>query len=216
MIKETELGFEIESESHLCFFGKKTAHIEILKKAYPLFVFKEVKQTHSDILTYSTDKSLLENADAHWTDQKSIALYIKTADCIPLLVIDKQSKNILAVHAGWKGVENKIIEKSLLFLEWQNIFAFWGPHILQDSFEVQEDVYHQLMKSSYSKRIDLFKKNNNRYHINLLEIAKSQVSHICESSEVEILFDTKTDLRFHSHRRDKEIAGRNISFIVKK
>lgn len=216
MFKETEIGFKFESETHLCFFGNKNASIDLFKNKYPHYIFKEVKQTHSDILVHTTKDSPLCEGDAQWTNQENIALYIKTADCIPALIINIDTGDILAVHAGWRGVQNKILQKSLNILGWKNIDIFWGPHILQDSFKVQEDVNTLLQQSCLSNNVDIFKKLNNAYYIDLLKIAQSQVSSTQINNQLFATEDTVKNFKFNSYRRDKENSGRNISFIVKK
>lgn len=216
MFKETEIGFKFESETHLCFFGNQKASLDILKNNYPQYTFKEIKQTHSDILIHTTNKSILCEGDAHWTEQENTALYIKTADCIPILIVNIETNDILAVHAGWRGVQNKILQKSLNSLGWKNINVLWGPHILQDSFEVQEDVKLLLEQSCFDTDNQIFKKVGGSYYIHLLKIAQSQISSVDIKKQFFATEDTLKNPKFHSYRRDKEKSGRNISFIVKK
>lgn len=213
--KETEIGFEYQSNQHLVFFGKKTADISLLKKNYPYFDFRFLHQTHSDSLIKSCVNSSEIAADAHWTEEKNKALVIRTADCIPCMIINNNTQDILALHAGWKGVENKILQKSLKMLNWKNLSVFWGPHILQSSFEVDEPVKNLLLQSGFNLSSEVCRASHNKFFIDLLQIAQSQIRQCSEAQEYFCLYNTQTNLDFHSYRRDKFNAGRNLSFIVK-
>ncbi len=100
-----------------------------------------LKQIHGDTLNlaYKTNNKNPKEADAHWTSIKDITLGIITADCLPVFVFDLEKELILAIHAGWKGLEKYIILKSLHSLSFsQKILAFIGPHIQRPSFEIKK------------------------------------------------------------------------------
>src|SRR5690606_11465694 len=103
------IGFELLCDNTLFFHGARDVSQEDLTELYPEFDFHALKQTHSCRLVPAS-KELLE-ADAHWTDQRKIALRISTADCLPVLV--SHPAFICAIHAGWRGVHNGIIPESL-------------------------------------------------------------------------------------------------------
>ena len=54
--------------------------------------------------------------DALITNVKNIALGVLTADCVPILIYDKNLKVISIIHAGWKGAYIGIIKKVIKFL----------------------------------------------------------------------------------------------------
>jgi polyphenol oxidase len=208
MFNETEFGFEYKSSDHIVFFGKKNCFLQTLQHIYPHFEFRMLKQTHSDILIGSTTGSDLIEADAHWTAEKNIALVVKTADCIPALIYDPKKEIALAIHAGWRGVENQITKKSLEHIRSTKDFKIYlGPHIQKQSFECDLDVKNKLdSNSNYSIQ------KNNKFYIDLKSILLSQIN---LTAHVDLNLDTVTDLNFNSYRRDKSDAGRNLSFIAK-
>ncbi|MBS9779614.1 MAG: laccase domain-containing protein [Moraxellaceae bacterium] len=55
----------------------------------------------------------LQNADALTTKQQGQALAIMTADCVPIMLHCQQTGRIIAIHAGWQGLANGIISKSV-------------------------------------------------------------------------------------------------------
>ena len=199
--------------------------------------FKKIKQLHSDIIVETTDHKTdllvdkitngesasadLVSADAHYTSMSNVGLVISTADCMPIMVYCKQTERVAAIHAGWRGVQNKITEKLLNKLiitgSTKKEFQIWiGPHILQKSFDVDKDVYFQLAQSHYGLKTEEFSVfKNNKYYIDLQRIVTSQIQHVLKKMP-DICYchiDTKTNFEFYSYRRDQQCIERNQSFI---
>lgn len=221
---QNNLGLLYENDAVLVCFGQRAATKETFKQTYPHFHFLSIRQTHSDICIPATDVASATEADAHFTGQMHRALLISTADCIPLMVYCKQTHRIAAVHAGWRGVENKLTIKTLEKLIQsgstnKNFIFFFGPHIGSESFEVDEDVCVRLQKSSYDLAPDDFiQLRNNKYFLNLQRIVASQITSVCgKYAEIHSSgIDTKTDLNFFSYRRERQTGERNLSWIVLK
>ncbi len=221
-ISETNLGFEcITNEFHI-FFGKNTTTINHLKSSYPKYEFRQIKQTHSNTCIQSQKDSENIEADAHYTIEKNKALIVRTADCLPILVYDSTAEMVLSVHAGWKGVENRIFQKSIEKTQLKNLQIFIGPHIHKQSFEVDTDVYQKLhacylvgLKNKKYSEADIFEKVGNKFHIDLKKIVMSSLDEKIVTQLTDLNFDTLTRTDFHSYRRDRCNAGRNLSFIVK-
>ncbi|MBY0554232.1 polyphenol oxidase family protein [bacterium] len=217
---QNNLGFGFKSDEYLIFFGNARASLEDLQNKFSQYAFKRVKQTHSDFIVESSDA--IPEADAHYTAELDHALVIATADCMPIMIYCLQTSRVMAIHAGWRGVENKITEKSLNQLiatgsTDKNFKIFIGPHILQSSFEVEADTYDLLAKAHYGLKPSHFMySRNNKFYINLDKIVISQIEHVIQKlPEIEILsIDTKTDREYHSHRRD-QTKQRNFSFVVR-
>jgi polyphenol oxidase len=210
---ETDLGFEIKTLDFFAFFGKKESSLENLQRAYPQFEFRMLSQVHGNTLVNSTFDS--ENnsvkADAHWTGDKNLALISKSADCIPILGYCESEQRVLAIHAGWRGVQNLILPLSLKQLggKWD---LFIGPHITQNSFEIQDDCFSLLKKSTILNSGLWFSGGK----ADLFKIVMGQLDTVADNvnSVESLIFDSKTDLRFHSFRRDGASAGRQNSFIA--
>lgn len=217
-------GLVYENDRLIVCFGQRSVTSEAFKQTYPHYRFLSVRQTHSDICIPASEETSATEADAHFTGQKHRALMIATADCIPLMIDCPQTNRVAAVHAGWRGVENKIALKTLEKLIQtgstdKNFSFFFGPHIGPESFEVDEDVCLRLKKSSYCLSDDEFIQfKNNKYLLDLQKIVISQINSICgNNSEIFLSgIDTKTSLDFYSYRRERQTAGRNLSWIVLK
>lgn len=227
-LQETDLGFEVETPQFLFFFGKKPANLKSLQTAYPQFQFLTIHQVHSDqIHFWSTPLPKSPQADGHTTSQVHQALCISTADCVPILLAHP-SGLVMGLHAGWKGVANRILPKGFQFLgtsvQERGCFVLVGPHIQQASFEIQMDVRAQLMAASPAVQQEpavYFSdspQNPGRLLANLNAMVKAQIAEFDIPSDqvFELHLNTFTDHRFHSYRRDREKAGRQISFVVRK
>lgn len=217
---ETELGYTLEKDGFLLFFGNNKATLEHIKNAYPQISFRSVHQKHTDLCISSFAHSEETIADAHFTDKAGVGLVIKTADCLPILGFSKNDNLILAIHAGWRGVENEITKKSIGLTHAQEIDIFIGPHILQKSFEVDFDVKEQLEKVylKYSENFDssVFVEKEKKFCLDLATIVDQQIKSLKIDYKMRTLkIDTVTDRRFHSYRRDKDASGRNLSFIAR-
>lgn len=87
------------------------------------------------------------SCDGYVTREKGVAIGVKTADCVPILLYDPVSSVIGALHAGWRGSTAGIalagLEKMIsLGAKAQNIRAAIGAAIGKCCYEVGEDVYN--------------------------------------------------------------------------
>jgi len=84
--------------------------------------------------------------DAVLTDQARILLSVRTADCLPILVVDPKRRAVGAVHAGWRGALARIIEKAvgemrrLFGSQPERLLAAVGPSIHSCCYGVGEEV----------------------------------------------------------------------------
>jgi len=81
-------------------------------------------------------------ADAAVTMRRGVVCAVQTADCLPILFCDTAGTRVGAVHAGWRGLANGVIEAALMRLDAPavKIIAWLGPAIGPDAFEVGDDV----------------------------------------------------------------------------
>ncbi len=82
------------------------------------------------------------DGDALFTREYGTALLIRTADCIPILFYSAADGLIGAVHAGWRGLEKKILTKTLETARATvaDLQFIVGPFIRETSYEVGADV----------------------------------------------------------------------------
>lgn len=83
-----------------------------------------------------------EEADASFSHRTGIVCAVMTADCLPLLLCDRDGTRIAAVHAGWRGLLDGVIESTLAALSCpgHRLLAWLGPAIGPLAFEVGSEV----------------------------------------------------------------------------
>lgn len=221
---ETDLGFAFETPEVVGLFGKKDASLKNLGAAFPDSRWARARQTHSDIVVraHGPWAEPLTEADAHWTTEKNLGLLISTADCTPVLLFHPHRRAVASIHAGWRGVASRIVTKTIdawkaEFGDIHGVRAWIGPHIQYDSFEVGADVKDQLLLSVREVPEKSFRaKDGGKFDVDLDALVLKQLteSGVAREGIGVLAIDTKTDFRFHSHRRDRENAGRQLSFIA--
>ncbi len=197
-----------------------------LSKAFPNTTFVVANQTHSsnihivkesqELGWYSLDDAI-ENCDALITNQKNIMLTILTADCVPILLLDKKAKVVAAIHAGWKGTQQKVLFKTVKKMQElfktnpKDIIAGIAPSIGKCCYEVDWNVAQHFKHIS-----NAYETKNQKYMLNLPYINKEQLlkagvkakniecSHVCTACDVENYF---------SYRKERGCSGRFMSMI---
>lgn len=154
-----------------------------------------------------------EEGDALIARHAGLAVGVRTADCIPLLLAHPKSGTVAAVHAGWRGVETRIAGATIEALDVPpgELLAVTGPHIRLASFEVGEDVARRLQAASSAK--DVISRAFERPHVDLFRVLEAQLADLGVSLK-DVGGDTFADpARFFSYRRDGK-TGRHLSVIV--
>lgn len=179
-------------------------------------------QTHSETAHIINGYEKEIEGDALVTDKTGIVLGVLTADCVPILLEDKEAGVIAAAHAGWKGARFGIIGSTVRTMQKlgaNNITAVIGPCIQQESYEVGADLL-QVFASEGAQNGVFFKQtaNADKFLFNLpayveMKLKKNHVSHVYNLNE-----DTLTQPeRYFSYRRTtkegKKDYGRLISAI---
>lgn len=179
-----------------------------------------MNQVHSADVLYIDEKPQEPvTADALVTNVKGLKLTIKTADCGPVLLVDEKKEIIAAIHAGWKGAFQGIIEQTVLKMislgaDVKNIRAAIGPHIQLESFEADEKMKalfpiteHHFFKSTQIEGKYYFDFNNYLIH----RLRRIGINKIASCEE-----DTYQDKDYLSYRRDPKNPARQYSYIALK
>jgi len=104
-------------------------------------------ENHPASSTLSLSAPLLEGVDALITCLPRTCIGVSTADCVPILLYDKNTSAIAAAHAGWRGTVARIASLTIESMHKNygtlpaNIHAVIGPSIGPDAFEVGDEVY---------------------------------------------------------------------------
>ncbi|MFP4082444.1 MAG: peptidoglycan editing factor PgeF [Candidatus Aminicenantes bacterium] len=193
------------------------------KEEWKDFRLVYLQQIHSDIIHFM-DKIPSHNlkGDGMITRLPSLFLIIQSADCLPVLMVEEEKKIIAAVHCGWKGTLNRVIEKPVRILEDgcrcfpSSLLVALGPGIGQECYQVGEDIRQKFEQKGFSSQ--LFSPCPQRKGKYLFDLRQANVLQLM-SLGVKRKNIHSVDICTHCHpgfpsfRRDREKAGRMLSFI---
>ena len=114
-----------------------------------------------EVLRADTTRDELEGVDALVTDVPGVAISVRTADCIPVLLYDPVHRAVAAVHAGWRGTVQRISVKTieemgrLYGTRAQDLRAVIGPGIGPDSFQVGQEVASEFAAAGFPMQLIL-------------------------------------------------------------
>jgi polyphenol oxidase len=158
-------------------------------------------------------------ADIAVTDDPSLVVSVRTADCVPILLADRRTGAVAAIHAGWKGTAEgaAIVAVKALTSRYgtntEDVIAAVGPSIGPCCYEVGRDLAAHF--SSHPEASRWFSRDV-KPHLDLWRASRDQLRragipskqiHVCELCT----FDHPA--LFHSFRRDGKNAGRLVSAI---
>jgi YfiH family protein len=184
-----------------------------------------LRQVHgADVLIFKENLKALAYPlpyDAVITDKKRVALGIWTADCLPILMIDRSKKVIAAVHAGWRGIWRGVVQKTTRTMieafacSPTDILVGIGPGIGPCCYEVGTDV-KSLFQSSFDDPHRFMQEREGRSYLDLSRAAQLELSQVGIPPEnieaIPLCTACRKDL-FYSYRRDGK-TGRQLNFIM--
>lgn len=172
-------------------------------------------QTHStriaDIDLADTDA----RADGSTTTKGAAVCVVMTADCLPVLLTDRRGQRVAALHAGWRGLADGILEAGVQqFSPADDVIAWLGPAIGPEKFEVGEEVVSQLLTSNITRASWCKKKaSRDKWLVDIYKLAslRLQMAGVTEISGGG--YCTFTDeQRFFSYRRQGD-CGRMATLV---
>jgi YfiH family protein len=111
------------------------------------FKLVSLKQFHSDVVCgFPSAPDEPCSGDASITNTSNLLLGIQTADCVPILLLDPKKRAVAAVHAGWRGTLQRIVEKTIGRMKMEfntdpsDLLAAIGPAIGGCCYEVGTEV----------------------------------------------------------------------------
>lgn len=170
-------------------------------------------QTHTNHCVV-VEKDSHRLADAAVTRRKEFPLAIMTADCLPIMMCNREGTEIAAIHAGWRGLVNGIVENTLDKMDSKPdmLLAWIGPAICQTCYQVGGEVL-QTFTERYPFTAPTFQKQGVHLYANLPKMAElilnshgvTAVYHAAACT-----FEHKN--KFYSYRREAQ-TGRMATLI---
>lgn len=204
------LGMHVGDDHHLVQQNRQWLTQEAAMPSAPVWL----NQTHStrvlEILS-PTESNL--DCDGVFTRAKGIVCCAMTADCLPVLLTNMDGSQVAAVHAGWRGLADGIIENAVSKFD-SSLMAWIGPAIGTRAFEVGQDVVDAFcVEDSQAIRAFQAKVEPGKYLADMNLLVTQRLNRVgVEQLYYSDLCTYQNPRQFYSYRRDG-ITGRQASFI---
>jgi polyphenol oxidase len=173
-------------------------------------------QKHSTIVIEATPENKEKLADASFTQKVNRVCVVLTADCLPILLCNKEGSQVAAIHAGWRGLAAGIIENTLQNFQSkpEDLLVWLGPAIGPEKFEVGKDVYDAVTQKNAESATAFSPYKEEKWLADLYSLARIRLKfcHILQIYGGNFCTFTQEDL-FFSYRRDEGKTGRMASLI---
>ncbi|MEH6355020.1 MAG: peptidoglycan editing factor PgeF [Marinobacter sp.] len=182
--------------------------------------FAWLNQVHGTVVVEVTAQNLsqLPPADASYTREPGTVCAILTADCLPVILCDRQGTIVGAAHAGWRSLCGGVLENLITAMgePAENLMAWLGPAIGTDQFEVGPEVRQAFINHSpqASSAFASQGARPGRYMADIYQLAKQRLQQAGVSSiDGGGLCTVSDSQRFYSYRRDGQ-TGRMATLIA--
>ena len=196
--------------------NRQVLQAELSLEQQPLWL----DQCHGTDIVLVEESLGVPRADASQTRQANRACVVMTADCLPVLFCNHQGTQVAAVHAGWRGLCNGILRKTVAqFDRPESVIAYLGPAIGPKVYEVGAELLPAFVKNSQDAvqvaaiQAAFVPLQSGKFLANLYALARAELAscgvnavyggEFCTFSEPE---------RFYSYRRAPK-TGRTASLI---
>jgi YfiH family protein len=153
----------------------------------------------------------LEGVDGHATAAPGLMLYVTVADCVPVYLVNPQTRAIALLHAGWRGVAGQILERGVEVLSHKNmaspedIIMHCGVCICGRCYEVGSEVIGALaLESDGAGKAQADLRGLLAEQARRLGIGQVSSSAWCSAHD---------RTRFFSHRASKGADGRMVAYL---
>ncbi|MCX6054577.1 MAG: peptidoglycan editing factor PgeF [Chloroflexi bacterium] len=162
-----------------------------------------------------------QKADAIFTNNPDVTLFMRFADCVPIFIIEPEKKIVGIIHAGWKGTVDNIVRnaiqsiKRVYDIKTDQLIAGIGPSIGPDHYEIGNEIqeYVKVAFGAYSKEI--IKNIDGKIFLDLWSsnefLLREQGIQNIEKAKICTACNTDT---WYSHRAEKGKTGRFGAFIA--
>lgn len=209
--KEGKVWYELEFDSNaIVIQGTKSFNPLEKMEGTPY----GLKQIHSSIV-HKACSGITLVGDGIYTDEKDVVLYVKTADCLPIILYHP-TKVLAVLHAGWRGTMLRMTRRFLLQMkndsklnitDWTVAF---GVSIGRDNYEVGEEIY-ELFRM---ERIPGIHIKENRYFLDLKEANMIEMVDMGITTFYHFPEDTYSSDIFYSNRRGDKDRNITVGRIV--
>lgn len=147
-------------------------------------------------------------ADAVLVLSKGLYGMITFADCIPLVLLNKENNAIASIHLGSRSIVKNVISYLIdnwhknFNLEPDTWFSIIGPSIFYYNYEIQND-FVQFIENNNIRLLNFIHKDNNKIYFDNRTALQYQLKEARVKEIFNLDYDTYSDERFSSYRKEK-------------
>jgi YfiH family protein len=174
-----------------------------------------LKQVHGVIVVDAAQAGCWPEADASVSKHPGAVCVAMTADCLPVLLCDDQGTVVSAVHAGWRGLCDGVIEHAVraMNLPSDTLMAWLGPAIGVNAFEVGDEVRTEFIAKGPQAATAFTPGTPGKWLTDIYQLARLRLNALGVTRIFGGGLCTYTDsTNFFSYRRDN-VTGRMGTFI---
>lgn len=179
-----------------------------------------LKQVHGSRVVRSDEQvagAAAPEADAEVAASPGAICAVCTADCLPILLVCDDGRDIGAAHAGWRGLAAGVAENTVAAMgsKPERLLAWLGPAISQPNFEVGAEVREAFVAHDPAAKAAFEMNPSGRWQADLYLLARQRLAAagvtrvfgggLCTYADAE---------RFYSYRRNRD-TGRLVSFVYR-
>ncbi len=169
-----------------------------------------------------SDWLVIPGVDALVCSVPQVAIAVRVADCVPVLLWDDGRAVVACVHAGWRGLVRGVIESALrqmanLGVNLNGVHAVIGPAIGPCCYTVREDVAEQIRTVPGGKQCLRRLTRQRAWSVDLPALARSQLVSFglpADNITAATCCTYHNPQFFFSYRRDGDKAGRQIGVVM--
>lgn len=184
--------------------GRVSANRGILGEMLGGMPVQWLEQVHGTaIIEAGVGDGSIPVADGTWTAERGRVLAVLTADCLPVVLADRNFEVLAAVHGGWRGLVNGVLAAACAAMPVRPAFAWLGPAIGPDVYEVGEEVLQAVTDQDPSLAPALRRSTvAGKGYLDLFSLAELQLQQLGVTETYTERHSTWDTERFYSYRRE--------------
>lgn len=209
-------GFDEDAPENI--FENRKRFLQTFEKD---FILATAWQVHGDAVKFVNNLNQARDGngrfDALVSNLENILVGVKTADCVPVLIGDAETKSFAAIHAGWRGTVQSIVVETIEKMRRefgtkpQNLICAIGAAATCKNYEIGQEVI-DAFRANFPDSKNLFTPTRDRHALVDLHLANKEQL-ISTGVAPENIFVApfctieRTDL-FFSYRKEKKSYGK--------
>lgn len=183
----------------------------------PLVTAKQVHGT--GVLVADGPGAAATEADAVVAAGAGFVAGVVTADCVPVLLLDRRRRATAAVHAGWRGASAGVVEAAIERLRARfdvapgELEAVIGPAVGPCCYVVGPEVEAAFRARTGDATAAAWDRRDGKLSLDLRQAVRALLAVAGVPGAAMVGPCTACDRRFCSYRRDGAGCGRQLSFI---